>query len=65
MITPNTTGWVGARILHLPAMVKHFENIDVFTNSIVQYRSIQLRETHRLALNLLDNPDERETMIHR
>jgi len=33
--------------------------------SIVQYRSIQLRETHRLALNLLDNPDERETMIRR
>jgi len=33
--------------------------------SIAQYRSIQLRETRRLALNLLDNPDERETMIRR
>jgi len=34
--------------------------------SIVQYRSIQLRETRRLALNLLDNnPDERETVIRR
>ena len=32
---------------------------------IVQYRSIQLRETHRLALNLLDNPDKREAMIRR
>ena len=34
--------------------------------SIVQYRLIQLRETRRLALNLLDNnPDERETVIRR
>jgi len=33
--------------------------------SIVQYRAIQLRETRRLALNLVDNPDQRETMIRR
>lgn len=32
---PTTqTGWVGSQILHSLAMVEHFENTDVFTNSI-------------------------------
>ncbi|KAJ3574043.1 hypothetical protein NP233_g2018 [Leucocoprinus birnbaumii] len=32
---------------------------------VVQYRPQQLREAHRLALNLLDHPDEREAMLRR